>query len=138
VEAFVAEVYAHVESIPDELKACIADKHAWVAYDWHGFNANNHSVRKPENAVYIDITQRCARCDQLRHTTMTMGRRGPVDRTKWAYTQRNEALASPRGVRQTGISIRHELSLGALWDEVREAPIPLRSAKSKSARRGAA
>ncbi|MGW1261272.1 hypothetical protein ACWD7Y_04825 [Streptomyces drozdowiczii] len=134
-----AEVYAHVESIPEDLKECLADRHAWVAYDWQGYNANGHSVRKPENAVSIDSTQRCKRCDMLRHTTLTIGRRGPIDRTGWTYSNRNPALVSPQGISQTGINVRHELGMGKLWEEIVDAPIPLRSAKSaKTARKGAA
>ncbi|MGW1180229.1 hypothetical protein [Streptomyces drozdowiczii] len=134
-----AEVYAHVESIPEDLIDCLADRHAWVAYDWHGYNANGGLVRNPRNAVSIDRTQRCDRCDMLRHTTLTIGKRGPIDRTEFTYSNRNPALVSPQGISQTGINVRHELGMSKLWEEIVGAPIPLRNAKSaKAARRGAA
>lgn len=134
-----AEVYAHVETIPPELADCIAERHHWVAHDWHGFNANGGLVRNPRNAVSINKTQRCARCDMLRHTTLTIGKRGPIDRTDYTYSRRNPALVSPVGISQTGISVRFELGLSRLWDEIVEAPIPIRTKQSKRNRtRGAA
>ncbi|WP_329147106.1 hypothetical protein OIU91_16400 [Streptomyces sp. NBC_01456] len=134
-----AEVYAHVETIPPELADCLAERHQWVPYDWHGYNANGGIVRQPRNAVAIDLTQRCNRCDMLRHTTMTMGRRGPIDRTDFTYSNRNPALVSPVGISQTGISVRRELGMGKLWDGIVEAPIPLHSKQGKNkAARGAA
>ncbi|WP_405668071.1 hypothetical protein [Streptomyces sp. NBC_00055] len=134
-----ADVYAHVETIPPQLADCLAERHKWVAYDWHGYNANGGTVRNPRNAVSIDKTQRCARCDMLRHTTLTIGRRGPIDRTEFTYSNRNPALVSPAGISQTGISVRRELGLTKLWGEIVEAPIPLRGAANKGkAARGAA
>ncbi|MEU3979706.1 hypothetical protein AB0F77_06265 [Streptomyces sp. NPDC026672] len=133
-----AEVYAHVESIPPDLVDCLAERHTWVAYDWHGFNANGRPVRNPNNAVSIDQTQRCDRCDMQRHTTLTIGRRGPIDRTEWTYSNRNPALVSPRGVSKTGINVRRELGIGKLWEEITEAPIPLHAGKRAKAARGAA
>ncbi|MFF8283274.1 hypothetical protein ACF06W_11190 [Streptomyces albus] len=133
------EVLTHVQSIPDDLAPCIAEHHEWVPYDWHGVNANGRSVRNPNNAVAIDQTQRCARCDMLRHTTLTIGKRGPIDRTPWTYSRRNSALVSPAGIRHTGISVRRELTLRRLWEEIATAPIPLRRTAPVSKKtRGAA
>ncbi|MFJ4686542.1 hypothetical protein [Streptomyces sp. NPDC088789] len=131
-----AEVYAHVESIPPDLVDCYADRHVWVAHDWRGFNATGRPVRNPNNAVSIDKTQRCDRCDMRRHTTMTIGRHGPIDRTDFTYSNRNPALVSPAGVAQTGVNVKRELGIGKLWEETVEAPISLHSGKrgTKSAR----
>ncbi len=60
----------------------------------------------------------------LRRTTLTVGRRGFIDRTGWTYSNRNPALVSPTGISQTGISVRRELGMGKLWEEITEAPIP--------------
>ncbi|MEU9050080.1 hypothetical protein AB0D37_06700 [Streptomyces sp. NPDC048384] len=132
------EVYAHVESIPQELVDCLADRHTWVAYDWHGENANGRPVRNPNNAVSINVTQRCDRCDELRHATLTIGRRGPIDRTGWSYSNRHPALVSPQGISKTGLSVRRELGINKLWAGIAEAPIPLRSVRGTKSARGAA
>ncbi|WNI17692.1 hypothetical protein [Actinacidiphila sp. ITFR-21] len=131
------EVYTFVETIPRTLADCLSKGHHWVAYDWHGWNAKGHEVRNPRNAVAIDKTQRCDRCDMLRHTTLTVGRRGPIDRTEFTYSHRHPALVSPVGVSQTGISVRREVGMNQLWGEIVDAPTPLRSSqetKEKSAR----
>ncbi|MEW1922188.1 hypothetical protein [Streptomyces sp. NPDC088360] len=136
-----AEVYAYMDNIPTELAECAAAKHDFQPHDWHGWNANGHTVKNPRNAAALDVTERCKPCGLKRHFTITANQGRPIDRTMYTYSDRNPLITSPHGVSETGVSVRREMGLNNVYGRIVAAPITLRqhSKKRKASKaRGAA
>lgn len=108
------DVIHFVNEVPDELVPCRADHHPFpenpqtvTAYTAAGRETKNYA-----KAAALDITEACPACGLLRHHTWSLRTRTG---SGYTYSNQNPLLVAPRGVWDTGISVRAQLK-GRKWE----------------------
>ena len=110
------EVRRYMATIPSALRKCASAQHDWQRQSATPYNRNQRPLPHSEanKAAFIEITQRCAACELER--TCWLDR---TTRTKstWSYDHRNKLITSPRGVYDTGISVRYEVAFDLIEED---------------------
>lgn len=108
------DVMNFVSHVPDELLGCRADHHPFQPQDVIAYTVNGNETKNYQRAAALDITEVCATCGLLRHHTRSLRTR---DRSTYTYSNPNPLLRAPKGVWETGVSVRAELqhSMWAKW-----------------------
>lgn len=119
--------YAH--GIPNKLVPCVTNRHEWTHHNVVAFDRRDKAIaagdetRVRRNAVRLSVTERCSRCHMLRHQDMFPA---TGDFGQWTYSQRNAALISPAGIRQTGKRPRRVLRMEQKFALAASSAAPLK------------
>lgn len=124
------DVFDYIDGIPARYRKCAEAKHNWQDHDWTGYRGG-HKLKPgtdPRKASVFEVTQICGGpngCGLKRHFSFKVAGSRVYDRSGYTYSERNETITSPRGVSQTGISVRKEVSNANLLRRILRNPTHL-------------
>ncbi|MEV5268245.1 hypothetical protein [Streptomyces werraensis] len=125
------EVFDYIDNIPARYRRCAAAQHNWQPHDWTGYRGG-HPLKPgtdPRKAQTFEVTEVCGGangCGLKRHYTFKVAGNRVYDRSTYTYSDRNEVITSPRGISNTGISVRREAANSLILRRIFQNPTQLK------------
>lgn len=125
------DVFSYIDGIPARYRRCAEAKHNWQDHDWTGYRGGKplKPGTDPRKASAFEVVEICGGpngCGLKRHQSFKVAGDRVYDRSGYTYTDRNEAITSPHGVSQTGISVRREVANANILRRILRNPTQLK------------